>query len=105
MGGTKEYYAEWYQKNKSWYLSKMRGQVHAKAIRMKELKESLPCTDCGGYYPYFMTDWDHIGTDKRKPVSRLRSCSWETVMAEVAKCELVCANCHRMRTHERNIGA
>src|SRR5262249_2796711 len=29
--------------------------------------------------------------------------SWERIAEEIAKCDVVCANCHRIRTHERRI--
>lgn len=47
--------------------------------------------------------WDHgRGIDKVDDVSNLvrRGFSREAIMAEVSKCELVCANCHAVRTFE-----
>jgi hypothetical protein len=46
-------------------------------------------------------EFDHL-RDKRATVSvLLRDAEWATVMAEIAKCEVRCANCHRRRTHQR----
>jgi hypothetical protein len=28
--------------------------------------------------------------------------SWDKIMAEVLKCDVVCANCHRIRTHRKD---
>lgn len=66
-----------------------------------ELK-SKPCTDCKHSFPPFCMDWDHLygkEYDVSYIVSRLRS--KEMILREIAKCELVCSNCHRIRTHNR----
>jgi hypothetical protein len=47
-------------------------------------------------------DFDHLDSNiKIDTIGNLRSCSRKRILAEVAKCELVCANCHRTRTHKR----
>jgi hypothetical protein len=46
-------------------------------------------------------DFDHVGEDKTANVCRLMNHGWQTILAEIAKCELVCANCHRIRTQKR----
>jgi hypothetical protein len=46
--------------------------------------------------------WDHLpGTQKLGDVSTFKGRSREEVLAEIAKCQLVCANCHAVRTFER----
>ena len=55
------------------------------------------------YAPWVM-DFDHLGkTEKKFNISDVirRGYSKATILAEIAKCELVCANCHRQRTHDR----
>lgn len=65
-----------------------------------ELK-SQPCADCGQVFPPYAMDFDHLG-DKAELVSTLvYSSGTERLLAEVGKCEVVCANCHRMRTYRR----
>ena len=66
---------------------------------LRELK-GRPCTDCGGSFPYYVMDFDHLG-DKVALISRMTTYGPEQVLAEVAKCDLVCANCHRIRTFGR----
>ena len=61
-----------------------------------------PCVDCGEADPVVL-HFDHRdGTDKLDTIGALlmRS-SWAVFLAEVAKCEVRCANCHRLRTAEQ----
>jgi hypothetical protein len=100
----KEALREHYQNNKEKYYAASKAARQRKFERMAELK-SGPCTDCGVSYPPYVMQWDHIGTDKVANVSKLMiTKGWQTVLAEVAKCELVCANCHMERTHLRQTG-
>jgi len=62
-----------------------------------EYKEATPCHDCGLKYPYYVMQFDHVRGKKRKDVSRITS-SKRVFLEEVLKCELVCANCHAVRT-------
>lgn len=65
------------------------------------------CTDCGGRFPHPAMEWDHIDADtKVGNISKMlrRRVRLETILAEIAKCDLVCANCHRIRTHNRSGG-
>lgn len=63
------------------------------------------CTDCALPHPPHRLDFDHLpGQPKFEGVSQLRTRRWSDarVLQEIAKCELVCANCHRDRTFLRN---
>jgi len=63
---------------------------------------SVPCSDCGGRFPPCAMDFDHRDpATKELAVSRLINRSYATLMAEVAKCDIVCANCHHLRTDAR----
>lgn len=77
-----------------------RGEFRAK---LTAIKESTPCTDCGIQYKHYVMEYDHISDDKLMNVTHLLtgSWSWKTIEKEIAKCELVCANCHRIRTFKR----
>jgi hypothetical protein len=69
----------------------------------RQLKAGKPCTDCGRtFHPAAMT-WDHLpGQDKVAEVSALLSRhSRRTMLNEISKCQLVCANCHAVRTFRR----
>ena len=58
------------------------------------------------FHPVAM-QWDHLpGQPKRGAVGILvRNLSRERILEEMAKCELVCANCHAVRTYERRMAA
>ena len=95
----------WYAKNKA----KQRPKIYAlRAARdavikewLREYKESTPCKDCGKKFPAVCMDFDHL-SDKKYNISTMRGDhSRENIVAEMAKCELVCANCHRIRTRDR----
>lgn len=67
------------------------------------LKENQPCVDCGKTYEPFCMDFDHL-RDKKMGVSKMvHECfSKKKILEEIKKTELVCAYCHRTRTHNRN---
>lgn len=62
----------------------------------------LRCLDCGYSNPMAL-EFDHVNEDKKYNVSDMvrKGYKWETVLAEIKKCEVVCANCHRIRTNRR----
>lgn len=63
--------------------------------------KSVPCADCRVSYPPVVMDFDHVRGEKLKNVSRMRSVALDKLVAEIAKCDVVCSNCHRLRTHAR----
>ena len=91
----------WYGANKA----KVAAKKDAKRRRLRRLVQEAktrPCADCGLAYPYYVMDLDHLGDDKTMIVSKLINFgSTSRVLAELAKCEAVCANCHRERTWRR----
>ena len=57
--------------------------------------------DCGGIYPSYVMEYDHVRGDKRFIIGQMANHKRERVLEEISKCELVCCNCHRVRTHKR----
>lgn len=97
---------EYYEKNKD----RVKHQINtARKIRVanlskeiKQLKESTPCADCGNNYPYYVMDFDHVRGEKTGNISHMvQSGVTKKIKEEISKCEIVCANCHRERTHLR----
>lgn len=66
-------------------------------------EKSRPCADCGIRYPYWVMDFDHRESEtKLDNISSMVSRrSVAAIKEEISKCDVVCANCHRQRTHER----
>ena len=100
---------EWQEKNPERYLRAQRERVRAPnpvRAEMIEYKESHACADCGLFFPYVAMSFDHLpDTDKANDVSRMAKATGlrghDRLIAEIAKCDLVCLNCHALRTHER----
>jgi hypothetical protein len=69
-----------------------------------EYKEKSGCVDCKEKYPSWMLDFDHRpGFEKiGSPTDLIHKCSLEVAMKEVEKCDVVCPNCHRIRSYSRN---
>lgn len=64
--------------------------------------KAKPCMDCGVSYPHYVMDLDHVrGTKVAGLADLLQHGTLDQVVEEIAKCELVCSNCHRIRTWNR----
>lgn len=97
---------------KTYYKNNPRSINESSKRRRKLIRDlvvsvkSVPCKDCGIKYPWYVMDFDHVKGKKKfvlsVAASKFRSIT--TVKAEIAKCEVVCANCHRERTFQRVIG-
>ena len=73
--------------------------------RMLDRLRSRPCSDCGGMFAPCAMDFDHRdAAAKRYTISRMIGrAGTRTIIAEIAKCDIVCANCHRDRTYRRRV--
>lgn len=93
----KQYAREHYQKNKEKYLAR------AAALRewANELKRDIPCTGCGECFDPVVMDWHHRDPDTKTAAVAwmIRNAGRQSIVEEIAKCDLYCANCHRLLTH------
>ena len=55
-----------------------------------------PCVICGESDPIIL-DFDHLN-NKHKNISDMKYQSWKTIEKEIAKCQVLCSNCHRRKT-------
>lgn len=97
----KEWYDNYYKNSPKEKARLYKNRDEARAAMRQFLNEvkNVPCADCGVKYPPYVMDFDHLG-DKEFNISN-GSMSLAKVKAEIEKCEVVCANCHRVRTHTR----
>lgn len=75
-----------------------RTKRQAHKVMVIKLKQ-VPCADCGEVYPPYVMDFDHVRGEKKFTISQALDGETEDLLAEIAKCDVVCANCHRERTH------
>jgi hypothetical protein len=60
------------------------------------------CDDCGYSGHHAALEFDHLpGHVKVRTIGSFMYSSWKAIKAEIEKCELVCSNCHSIRTYER----
>ena len=90
--------AEYLQRQRVRVLRK----VHERRAWLSEYRLAKGCADCGYRDHAAALDFDHNGTKKSFSIMRDGlTRSWGNLEAEVAKCDVVCANCHRVRTQQR----
>jgi len=92
-----------YKRQKRAYLDR---NLHAYAERRRMVVEAKlrPCVDCGVQYPYYVMDFDHRdGALKEFSLNSVHRVTKRSILREIAKCDVVCSNCHRERTHQRRV--
>ena len=104
---ARKYRRNYYHRNKAAEIARSRETTEAyreRNCRIIREEKDRPCADCQIKYPSYVMHFDHLGDEAkdecvaviaRIPVSERR------LRAEIAKCEVVCANCHAERTHRR----
>jgi len=100
------YKREHYEANKQRYVDQaaasQRKLRHERTLYLLEYFARNPCVDCGERDPVVL-EFDHVdATTKAFTVGNALSYrNWQSILDEIAKCEVVCANCHRRRTARR----
>lgn len=103
----KRYIRKHYQENKEYYKEKSKNRRNSTTLKLRmytnRVKTILGCTDCGYRENPLALQFDHVRGDKFKSVSTMVSeCySLSRIKEEIRKCEVRCANCHSIVTHER----
>lgn len=73
----------------------------SRRVIIEEFKSMLGCVDCGYNKNPVALDFDHVSGVKDKAIAKLLLCGWQKIQEEIDKCEVVCVNCHRVRTAKR----
>ena len=95
-----------YRNNKQDYLDRaLNRNARVKTENRQRLYAYLsehPCVDCG-VTDVRVLEFDHVRGNKSANIAGLlnNAVSWSTIEKEIAKCEVRCANCHRIKTNER----
>ena len=97
----KIYRTEHYNKNKDKIYGQIKSRQREIANRVWAYKQSHPCVDCGESDPIVL-EFDHL-RDKEFNIGHagMYGYSWERIINEISKCEVVCRNCHVRRTWRR----
>jgi|SRR3990172_334668 len=105
---------DYYQRNKekvkasnrdyrSRNLEKVQATKHERRDLIRNLK-AKPCVDCGGLFHFSAMDFDHVFGEKLFGIGTSGARTLKSILAEIEKCDLVCSNCHRVRTWKRKTG-
>ena len=101
---SRQYVQDHYRRNKPYYVNKAmaRNRVHRRELfdRLLAYLRCHPCVDCGEGDPVVL-DFDHVDAASKSwniADKVADGCAWRTIEAEIAKCVVRCANCHRRRT-------
>lgn len=89
---------EHYKKNKEYYLSKSRTVKNRTKKWLLDFLSDKHCVDCGVANPIVLT-FDHKDPKTKEIcIARAHSYSLKKLQQEIIKCEIICANCHAIRT-------
>jgi hypothetical protein len=98
------YHREHYQANEERYITlagqRKKALVEERTLYVAAFLREHPCVDCGEDDPIVL-EFDHRRDKKFSISAGLQGRRWQDVLDEIAKCEVVCANCHRSRTATR----
>jgi hypothetical protein len=99
----REYDAAYHRRTRQRRLEQKR-RYHEELVVWHSLLKDAPCADCGGRFHHAAMSWDHCEPEaKLFDVSSMvsKTHSKRKILEEIAKCDLVCANCHAVRTFRR----
>lgn len=98
----KTIHADWYQRNKR-SAKERNKRLYRVALTWYRKQKAKPCLDCKRRFHFSAMDFDHArGNKVSNPIRMVQNCwSIERMTVELKKCDLVCANCHRIRTYRR----
>ena len=95
-----------YLKNKEEIKARSFKRNKVQRVRNREfvmsIKEISECIDCGENNPLVL-DFDHVKGEKIMAISNMSNKAYgiDTISKEMDKCEVRCANCHRIITEKR----
>lgn len=102
----KEYRKKHYENNKIKYVNKAKLQTKKMVDWFLGIKSKLKCEVCGEDR-HWVLDFHHTDPKQKDfEVSKMiRSVSKETILNEISKCKVLCANCHRDLHYQEKIAS
>lgn len=106
----KEYKRKWREDNRERIAAVSRAyteqRVAVHRAKLDEIKLAQGCRECGYNAHPAALDFNHLdrGT-KLFNIGQRKNASWDSLEAEIAKCEVLCANCHRIHSFENKHNA
>lgn len=100
-----QYSRKWYTANKQRaliYAAQYKRRIYKETGKIARAAKSKPCKDCRRRFPHYIMDFDHTRGNKCGELGKFRT-NIAAFLRELAKCDIVCANCHRRRTHVRKL--
>ena len=96
-----EYQRQWYARNKEKAKASINANKEKYRRQWQEYKATLKCVNCGFDHPDAL-DFHHvIKSPDNQPVNYLlRKDAYKAAYAEIKKCVVLCANCHRVHHAE-----
>jgi hypothetical protein len=98
---------QWRLDNKEkWKMSykKSARKIYCKGVDVINELRKQPCFDCGNNYPPYVMEFDHRDPSKKKyTITASKYSLGKSFREELEKCDLVCANCHAVRTHKQRL--
>lgn len=93
------------EKNRLYHSRAGKNYYHKRVEYVNRIK-AQPCADCGIQYHPMAMDFDHVPERGKKEFCisiKKINVTLEKLDAEIAKCDVVCATCHRLR-HAKRLG-
>jgi ribosomal protein L32E len=98
---NRSYGMKWYRKNRELALKRSKENRRRHREKWTEYKSSLSCKKCGFSHPAVI-DFHHPDGHEIKVSDYVRNHQWKKAYAESKKCEVLCANCHRIHHYNQN---
>ena len=92
---------EAWERRKEFYKTSIKQQYAKNSQIIRETKLKQGCQCCGYKTHACALDFDHLNpTTKVRGIAQLCTANTSKLLQEIKKCQVLCANCHRIKTHD-----
>ena len=91
-----------YQDNKANYAKRFKDYYRTRVEALAKIKQDAGCAHCGYNAHHAALEFNHLDPSKKlgNIAEHVTNWSWEKILDEVAKCEVLCSNCHHIHSYE-----